>query len=151
MSYSKKLCQQMCNLVSTVSNRFPEDKKLSLACTALETLKNHNNRKLTSFYISQIYLKETKYGHFRELVKNRNTEFFLTDKDVLGKKGTEFAQNMNLGNNKEEIDIFIENLREHWRELSEGERNAIWSYFDVLNLLAQKYLEQTISVNATQH
>ena len=151
MSYSKKLCQQMCNLVTTVSNRFPEDKKLSLASTALETLKNHNNRKLTSFYISQIYLKETKYGHFRNLVKNRDDEFFMTEEDVLGKKGTEFARNMKLGNDKKEIDIFIENLREHWRELSEEERNAIWSYFDVLNLLAQKYLEQTISVNATQH
>ena len=149
MSYSKKLCQQMCNLVSTVSNRFPNDKKLSLACSALETLKNHNNRKLTNFYISQIYLKETNcHGSFRDLVKKRNSDFFM-EEEVLDDDGTEFVKNMNLGNSRAEIDMFIVNVREHWVELTDVEQNAIWSYFDVLNLLAQKHLEQNIYTTAS--
>lgn len=141
MSYNKKIATQICNLVSTLCNRFPDDRKLSLAKSTLLTLKSHNSRKLTEFYISQIYLK--KNGNdvtFIQLVKDRNIEFFLQPDKL--KHGEEMAKTLNLGKDKEEAFIFIENLKNNWTKLSPEEQSSIWVYFDVLNLLSEKYLKE---------
>lgn len=141
MSYNKKIASQICNLVSTLSNRFPNDRKLSLALTTLSALKNHNSRKLTEFYITQIYLKKNVNNiTFIQLVKDRNIDFFL-EEDKL-QHGREMAKSLNLGKNNEEAFIFIENLKNNWSELSPDEQSIIWTYFDVLNLLSEKYLKE---------
>ena len=143
MSYNKKIADQICNLISTLSNRFPGDKKLSLAHTTLNTLRHHNSRKLAEFYITQIYLKKNNSGvSFIELVKNRDIDFFLQS-EGLNKKGQEMAKNLNLGsNNNEEAFVFIENLKNNWKSLSPDEQSIIWTYFDVLNLLSEKYIKE---------
>lgn len=143
MSYTKKIAEQICNLISTVSNRFPENKKLSLANTALHTLKQHNSRKLAEFYITQIYLKKNNSSiTFTQLVKDRNIEFFLQE-DLLSEDGKEIAHRLKLGKDINEITVFVETLKTHWKELNEEERNAVWTYFDVLNLLTERYMKET--------
>ena len=144
MSYSKKLAEQMCNMVSTLSNRFPNDKKLSMASTALHTLKSHNNRQLTSFYLTHIFLKKNGEGKtFKELIRSRDDSFFV-ETYILDDAGEQMATDMNLGNNKADVMVFLENLRAHWEDLSPDEKNSIWSYFDVLNLLAERYMIQSM-------
>ena len=142
MSYNKKIADQICNLISTLSNRFPGDKKLSLAHTTLNTLRHHNSRKLAEFYITQIYLKKNNSGvSFIELVKNRDIEFFLQNKG-LNENGQEMAKKLNLGDNNADAFIFIENLKNNWKKLSIDEQSIIWTYFDVLNLLSEKYIKE---------
>ena len=144
MSYSKKLAEQMCNMVSTLSNRFPSDKKLSMACTALNTHKLHNNKQLTSFYLTQIYLKKNADGKtFKKLIQSRDDSFFV-ETYILDDAGEQMATDMNLGNNKADVMVFLENLRAHWEDLRPDEKNSIWSYFDVLNLLAERYMIQSM-------
>ena len=147
MSVYKKFATQLCNLVSTISNRFPDDKKLSLAKTGLETIKQHNTRKLSEFYITQIYFR--KYGDktVGNLLKERNTDFFLNE--TLLNDGEKKSVGKGMGvvsdtSNNTEMDEFIFNLRSHWRELSEEELNNIWIYFDVLNRLAEKIIQKSI-------
>ena len=77
MSNYKKIAMQLVNLVTTISNRFPKDKKLSLAKTAIETLKNHNTRTLATFYISQIYLRKVNNIMFKDIIAKRDLNFFL--------------------------------------------------------------------------
>ena len=141
MSYNKKIADQICNLVSTLCNRFPYDKKLSLARSTLTALKSHNSRKLTEFYITQIYLKKSINNiTFIQLVKDRNIDFFLQDDKL--EQGKEMAKSLNLGKNNDEALLFIENLKNNWHELTQDEKEIIWTYFDVLNLLSEKYLTQ---------
>jgi hypothetical protein len=141
MSYNKKIANQICNLVETLCNRFPNDRKLSLARTTLTALKNHNSRKLTEFYITQIYLKKNINNiTFIQLVKDRNIDFFLQEDKL--KQGQELAKSLNLGKNNDEAFIFIENLKNNWHELTQQEKEIVWTYFDVLNLLSEKYLTQ---------
>ena len=144
MSYNKKIADQICNLVSTLCNRFPDDRKLSLAYTTLTTLKNHNSRKLTEFYITQIYLKKNINNvTFIQLVKDRNIDFFLQEERL--HDGKEMAKTLNLGKNNEEAFIFIENLKDNWIKLSHEEQKSLWIYFDVLNLLSEKFLKEKFS------
>ena len=139
MSYNKKIADQICNLLLTLSNRFPDDKKLSLTHTTLNTLRTHNSRKLAEFYITQIYLKKNESNiSFIQLVKDRNIDFFLQNEG----DGEEMAKKFNLGSNDSEAFIFIENLKNNWKKLTADEQGIVWTYFDVLNLLSEKYLKE---------
>ena len=40
------------------------------------------------------------------------------------------------------INHYIENLKNNWKNLNEEEQNIIWTYFDVLNLLSEKYIKE---------
>lgn len=139
MSYNKKIADQICNLLLTLSNRFPDDKKLSLTHTTLNTLRTHNSRKLAEFYITQIYLKKNESNiSFIQLVKDRNIDFFLQNEG----DGEEMVKKFNLGSNDSEAFIFIENLKNNWKKLTADEQGIVWTYFDVLNLLSEKYLKE---------
>jgi len=112
-----------------------------LARSTLTALKSHNSRKLTEFYITQIYLKKNVNNiSFIQLVKDRNIDFFLQDDKL--EQGQEMAKSLNLGKNNDEALLFIENLKNNWHELTQDEKEIIWTYFDVLNLLSEKYLTQ---------
>lgn len=136
MSYHKKLATQIYNLINTLCIRFPNDKNLSLCLTGIETLKNHNNRKISNFYISEIYARKTKKGiTFAQLIASRDVSFFLSN--VL-------VSEIPLPNI--ELDPIIDTLRRHWVELSDGEQNNVWIYFDVLNKLTERYLNERIKL-----
>jgi hypothetical protein len=139
MNYHKKLATQIYNLLNTLCLRFPHDKNLALCLTGIETLKNHNLRKISNFYISKIYLRKTKTGQsFSKLIDARDSSFFLSN--VL-------VDEIPLPNI--ELDPIIDTLRIHWVELSEEEQNNIWIYFDVLNKLTERHLTEEIKLNLT--
>lgn len=136
MSYHKKLATQIYNLINTLCLRFPKDKNLALCLTGIETLKNHNIRKISNFYITEIYLRKTKYGiTFSKLIENRDVSFFLSN--VL-------VSDIPIPN--VELDPIIDTLRVHWEELSNEEQTNIWIYFDVLNKLTQRHLNEQIKL-----
>ena len=52
------------------------------------------------------------------------------------------VKKFNLGSNDSEAFIFIENLKNNWKKLTADEQGIVWTYFDVLNLLSEKYLKE---------
>ena len=140
MSNYKKIAMQLVNLVTTISNRFPKDKKLSLAKTAIETLKNHNTRTLATFYISQIYLRKVNNIMFKDIIAKRDLNFFLENNILEEKELKIISKNVNILKDENEMDSFIENLMSHWSELTGEERESVWVYFDVLNLLSERLI-----------
>ena len=137
MSYHKKLATQINNLLNTLCLRFPNDKNLALCLTGIETLKNHNLRKISEFYISKIYLRKTKNNKtFPQLISARDSTFFLENI---------FAEELDIS--QLDLDPIITTLRKHWYDLTEDEQSNIWMYFDVLNRLTEKHLKETLKRN----
>ena len=132
MSYIKKITEQLKNLIAMSHNRFPENKDISMGLTAVETLCYHNRRKLFEIFLTHVYFKKSPDGtSFKELISTRNIDFFLKRESIAI---------VNLKNTKDSTVINVINgIRDNWFELEEEEKKAIWTYFDVLITLGDKY------------
>lgn len=131
MSYIKKVTEQLKNLVQMAHNRFPQNKDISLGLTGIETLCNHNRQKLFKIFLNHIYFKKSPDNvPFRKLIKERNDAFFLNRlaEDIV-----------NIKTNNEALYNIINGIRNNWEELDQDEKNAIWTYFDVLFKLTDKH------------
>lgn len=123
----KTFSKQLLNLNKTLSKRFPENKELSLGVTAIETIiYNNNSKKLAEMFVLYVY-------KYKDDVMNKNEQFLL-DKDYLE----------NDNKTKENINI-IDNLKKNWKMLKNEEKEPIWQYLQVLMVLIEKYLKQTIT------
>ena len=123
----KTFSKQLLNLNKTLSKRFPENKELSLGVTAIETIiYNNNSKKLAEMFVLYVY-------KYKDDVMNKNEQFLL-DKDYLE----------NDNKTKENINI-IDNLKKNWKMLNNEEKEPIWQYLQVLMVLIEKYIKQTIT------
>ena len=119
-------CNQLHNFNKTLSDRFPENKDLSLCLTAVETLKSSNSKKLIEIYVLYIY-------KYKSDVMNKNEKFLLE---------TNFLDNYR---DMSDIDYQImNNLKLNWRSLDDNEKESIWKYLQVLMKLVDKYLSETL-------
>ena len=133
MSYVKKTTEQLKNLVTMIHKRFPDNKDISLGLTAVETLCNHNRQKLFEIFLTHVYFKKTPTGVlFRDLIKNRDIDFFLN------KDSTHVIK---LQQKSETVINVISGIRENWKDLEESEKESIWIYFDVFIKLTDKYFQ----------
>jgi len=123
----KTFSKQLLNLNKTLSKRFPENKELSLGVTAIETIiYNNNSKKLAEMFVLYVY-------KYKDDVMNKNEQFLL-DKDYL-ENDTKTKENINI----------IDNLKKNWQMLNNEEKEPIWQYLQVLMVLIEKYIKQTIT------
>ena len=114
-------CKQLMCLGNTLSKRFPENKEIKLACTGISQLNNMNKKKLLEFFMTYAY-------KYKEQVEKKDEKF------LLNYRYSEFVEN----NGDDTYDI-INTLKNHWSELDNDEKEAIWKYLQVLMVLADKY------------
>ena len=138
MSYIKKITEQLKNLVTMVHNRFPENKDISLGLTGIETLCSHNRQKLFEIFLTHVYFKKSPDSIlFRDLIRDRNIDFFLN------RNTTHIVE---LKHKSKTIFNVINGIRYNWKDLKEGEADAIWTYFDVLVKLTDKYFIESFGL-----
>jgi len=142
MSYIKKTTDQLKNFIAMLSIRFPENKDISLALTAVETFCNHNRQKLFEIFLNHVYFKKSPKGIlFKDSIRSRNIDFFLykepTHIVTLKDKKTE------------SITSVINGIRENWEDLDNSEKDVIWVYFDVFIKLADKYFIEKTKLKIT--
>ena len=121
---------QTINLMKTLSKRFPHDKDIQLGLSALEKLKMINKKKIIEIFVLYCY-------KFREDVMNKNQNFFLT-RDFI-------SEDLDEGTDKEYGMQLMLNLKKHWSELDENERESIWKYLQVLMTLSDKHIAQSLN------
>tara|TARA_B110000211_G_scaffold235008_1_gene308367 strand:+ start:8501 stop:8914 length:414 start_codon:yes stop_codon:yes gene_type:complete len=127
--YREKLFTQIYNLASTLHDRFPDDLKISLLLTTLQTLSKSTGgvKSIVDMFMIHIFLKKTVAGEkWIDLIKRRDAIFFL-EYDI-GGSDSELTNQM------------LYNLKNKWHILDADEQLALWQYFDVCVLLGEKYL-----------
>ena len=129
-SIEKIFSTQLLSLMTTLGNRFPEDKDIQLGITGIEQLKSINNKKVVDMFVMYCY-------KFREEVMKRNDDFFL-NRDFISE---DLGKDSNTSGGTE----IMNNLKRHWGELETAEKDAIWKYLQVLMTLSDKYIAATLN------
>jgi hypothetical protein len=130
MSVETIFTTQLLNLMNTLNNRFPDDKDISLGITGIEQLKAVNQKKVVDMFVLYCY-------KFRTEVMGKNDSFFL-DRDFISE---------DLGKDSESSSgtLIMNNLKRHWGELEDAEKEAIWKYLQVLMTLCDKYIKKSLN------
>lgn len=129
-SIEKIFSTQLLSLMTTLGNRFPEDKDIQLGITGIEQLKSINNKKVVDMFVMYCY-------KFRDEVMKRNDDFFL-NRDFISE---DLGKDSNTSGGTE----IMNNLKRHWTELDTAEKDAIWKYLQVLMTLSDKYIAATLN------
>ena len=129
-SIEKIFSTQLLSLMTTLGNRFPDDKDIQLGITGIEQLKAINNKKVVDMFVMYCY-------KFREEVMKKNDDFFLKRDFISEDLGSDT-------NNSSGTEI-MNNLKRHWTELDSAEKDAIWKYLQVLMTLSDKYIAATLN------
>ena len=129
-SIEKIFSTQLLSLMSTLGNRFPEDKDIQLGITGIEQLKSINNKKVVDMFVLYCY-------KFRDEVMNRNDDFFL-NRDFI-------SEDLGKDSNNSGGTEIMNNLKRHWTELDTAEKDAIWKYLQVLMTLSDKYIAASLN------
>ena len=129
-SIEKVFSTQLLSLMTTLGNRFPDDKDIQLGITGIEQLKAINNKKVVDMFVMYCY-------KFREEVMKKNDDFFLKRDFISEDLGSDT-------NNTSGTEI-MNNLKRHWTELDSAEKDAIWKYLQVLMTLSDKYIAATLN------
>jgi hypothetical protein len=126
----KAFNNQLLTFTNVMSERFPDVKELRLAVTGLTTLNSINPKKPIELFLRFTY-------KYRDLVMNKE-EDKLWNVDF-----NEDLKNENLEDDN--ANQVILTLRNHWKELTNEEKENIWKYFQVLMKLTDKYLGEVIN------
>jgi hypothetical protein len=128
-SIEKVFSTQLLNLMNTLSNRFPDDKDIQLGITGIEQLRSVNNKKVVDMFVLYCY-------KFRSEVMEKNDDFFL-NRDFISE---DLGKDQSSGGTE-----IMNNLKRHWGELDNDEREAIWKYLQVLMNLSDKYIANSLN------
>ena len=128
-SIEKVFSTQLLNLMNTLSNRFPDDKDIQLGITGIEQLRSVNNKKVVDMFVLYCY-------KFRSEVMEKNDDFFL-NRDFISE---DLGKDQSSGGTE-----IMNNLKRHWSELDNDEKEAIWKYLQVLMNLSDKYIANSLN------
>jgi hypothetical protein len=134
-----KFNEQMMNFITELRGLFPEDKHLEMLYHAIAFMKRTNPREIMAQFDRYIY-------PFKKHILERNEDFFLNiplkdnaiqkiiDENNLG------AKNINTENAISKI----MNIKHVWTSsnLTDADKDAIWSYFKVFIYLCDKEYHQ---------
>ena len=100
-----------------------------------------NSTKPIKEFVTHIY-------KYKEKITNKNDSFFITNKDTIyNNKNINLVNNVLENKNTDENIDFVKSLKldQVWNDLSEKSKNNIWDYFNILIILAEKYIEYKVT------
>jgi len=127
MSYLGAFTNQMVAFSSELCESFPEDADLKLALNMVMLMKKANPRKLADLFDRHV-------SCFRDRITAKDETFFMEETfDDLGN---------NLGKS-EYTGTLVTQLKAHWGDMTDTNKEAIWKYFFVLFKLSDLLKEPT--------
>jgi len=122
MSNVKKFNLTVNNLISDLILVFPDYKYLSVFKEKFTILSKYNVRKPIEYFKSTVYC-------FHAEIKAHNSDFFL-------KK--DYINDINVIQENQEwaLDQVL-NLKDLWKEITDSNKDIIWSYFNILIKLTE--------------
>lgn len=138
-SVVRTFCNQICNLAQILVDRFPDNKELKLALTALETLRTYNPKKTIDAFLLYAYKYRQNVSSREELAQiNFNEEFQKIQGD---QEASEIINDFKKTSG--DIDI-LQYIMKHWHSLDVDEQDNIIKYLQVLMTLCDKYIAENL-------
>ena len=124
----KKFTTQMTQMSEELYDIFPNDKDLMMWKEALSMLIKANPVKLMESFIYFVL-------PMREKIMSRSEEFFMAD---------DFKNTMNQKSG-EDMSFMHTKICSLWKsQLNEDDKDIVWQYFQVLVVLAERYIQENI-------
>ena len=122
MSYLSAFTNQMEAFGQELCSLFPTDNTLGISLNMIRLLKRTNPRQLLSVF-------HNFADPYKVLILNKDESFLLNH------NYTDLAQK---GGNLSYAESIITQLKEHWGDMSDENKQIIWKYFYVLFKLGEK-------------
>ena len=133
---------QIDDLINTIKkfDKIGEDKTILVFELKLSTIKSINAKKPLECFLKYVY-------PYKQQIITRDESFFIGEKLVNEIKGNLKNENDILLNSIKENDEFVLhhalNLQNHWKKnLNDKQKEIIWTYFQVLIKLTERYVSQ---------
>ena len=125
-TYKTKFLKITENLIDELLRILPGDKNIILFQEKYYLIKKVNSTLVINSFVKYVI-------PFKKEIMEKNENYFLNNgtKEDLGEKKYKYS-----------ID-----LKENWKTLDDQNKEIVWKYFQVLLVLTEKYLMETISKN----
>ena len=122
--YKTKFLKVTENLINELLRILPNDVNITLFKEKYYLIKKVNSTLVINSFVKYVI-------PFKQEIMEKNEKYFLENgtKEDLGEKKYKYS-----------ID-----LKENWKNLNEQNKEIIWKYFQVLLVLTEKYLVETVS------
>ncbi len=120
MSYLKAFNTKLIDFFTDLSESYPEERDIKYALEAIQGLAKINPKMILDLFYEFVYLK------MGEAVKREDEEFVIsTAKSLIKEQYNEMHASLLI-------------FDKYWPDMTDNNRNAIWSHMKVLVLLCEK-------------
>lgn len=117
--------QKLKELVNDLIGVYPNDKDLYAFKTSLNMMNMVNDKQCIKLFIGHVH---NKYG---SNILKREEDFFMNHS---------YEEEINMGDTMEVTIQLIDKIKGYWKEMSNENKEIIWSYLTIMVKLCDKYL-----------
>lgn len=132
-----KFNNQIENMLKDLIKIMPEEIDIKIFYEKFQLAKKANPQKILLVFLSYIY-------PYKEKILKCDEEFFLSDNNT----NNIIYNNGEIQNSGVDADLIITkaiNMKHIWKnKLSEPNKKTLWTYFKVLIILCEKYVNETV-------
>ena len=125
MSLLTAFNNQIKNLITDLNKLYPDETDINLFNEKYKIIRYANPRIIIENFIVYVY-------PYKEFIMNKNEKFFLEDNTPVDKEFTENDVSLTK----------VINFKNLWLKTSDENKDAIWKYFQVLIILAEKWFRK---------
>lgn len=116
---------QVQNLIDDLKNLYPNEKDINLFREKFKLVKFANPRIIIENFIVYVY-------PYKEFIMNKNEKYFIEEDNSINREC-----------DKNEISLTkVINFKKLWEKTSDKNKDAIWKYFQVLIILAERWFKE---------
>tara|TARA_B100000674_G_C37715024_1_gene856987 strand:- start:18 stop:410 length:393 start_codon:yes stop_codon:yes gene_type:complete len=116
---------QVQNLIDDLNKLYPNEKDINLFREKFKLIKFANPRLIIENFILYVY-------PYKEFIMSKNEKYFIEEDNSINREC-----------DKNEISLTkVINFKKLWQKTSDKNKNAIWKYFQVLIVLAERWFKE---------
>mgnify|MGYP006416829457 FL=1 len=116
---------QVQNLIDDLKKLYPNEKDINLFREKFKLVKFANPRIIIENFIVYVY-------PYKEFIMNKNEKYFIEEDNSINREC-----------DKNEISLTkVINFKKLWEKTSDKNKDAIWKYFQVLIILAERWFKE---------
>ena len=116
---------QVQNLIDDLNKLYPNEKDINLFKEKFKLIKFANPRLIIENFIVYVY-------PYKEFIMNKNEIYFIEEDNSINREC-----------DKNEISLTkVINFKKLWKKTSDKNKGAIWKYFQVLIILAERWFKE---------
>ena len=137
MSNLTRFNSQIEGLLETLTKSFPDFTDIKIFKEKFNLAKKANPQLVLLIFLKYIY-------PYKEKVINKEEQFFLSDSLTYKFTNDEDLQKQTNINNEYILTKAL-NLKELWKKMNPQQKETLWTYFNVLMILCERYVNESVN------